>query len=153
MLTHGLLAEVEFERSPGLLRGCRVGIAYPFCALAQAFKGSLAAIELLLQHFKRVAQLRPMTSRRPCWVGIDILTDALQENCQQLAGISYSPRLLNKRVECFVDDFCVLCEGIEGIAKISGGLCYLSARGGHAEYRGWTHWCIVRSRSSPRTRS
>jgi hypothetical protein len=153
MLPHGLLAEIELERRPGLLRGSRVGTAYPFCALAQALEGSLAAIELPLQHSKCIAQLRPMRSRRPCWVGINILTNALQENRKQFARISHRSRLFDEGVECLVDDFCVFRESVQGLAKIPGGLCDLSACGGHAEYRGWIHQCSVGTRSSIRSRS
>lgn len=54
MLPHGLFAQVELEGRPRLLRRRRVSTADPFCALAQAFKSSLAAVELSLQHFECV---------------------------------------------------------------------------------------------------
>ena len=47
-------------------------------------------MELPLQHFECIAELRPMTRRRPRWVGINILANALQEYREQLAWISHS---------------------------------------------------------------
>ena len=139
MFPHGLLAQVEFESRPRLLRGRRVGTAYSLCTLAQAFESSLTAVELPLQHFECIPKLRPMTIRRPRWVGIYILADALQKHRKQLAWISHSSGLLDEGVECLVDDFCVFRESVERLAQIPGGLRNLGARGGHAEYRGWIH--------------
>jgi hypothetical protein len=56
-----------------------------------------------------------MTSRRPCWVGIDILTYALQENSEQLAWISHSSGLLDEGVECLVDYFRVFGGSLESL--------------------------------------
>lgn len=116
MLPHGVLAKIELESRPSLLRRCGVGVAYSLCSLAQAFESSLTAIQLPLQHSQCIAELRAMTSRRPCWVGIDILANALQENRKQLARISHSSGVFDEGVECLVDDFCVFGESVQGLA-------------------------------------
>ena len=102
-------------------------------------------MELPLQHFECIAELRPMTRRRPRWVGINILANALQEYREQLAWISHSSDLLDEGVECLVDDFCILCEGVERFAQIPGDLRNLGACGGHAENRSGIHQCSGKS--------